>query len=176
MNSACSMPRVLDYHIRDFRGKIDSTNSILCGNRAGRCGASHTSSSRAAQCYSSRPWKNYRHGLRSGNDESQGIIQGTLFDLSQNPVASTPVFLVPSGERRANMQLYRTTQSDANGKFTMNGIVPGQYELFAWQDIVQGAYQNEDYMRRYEGRGTSVLVMRSSTATAEVRRIPSEKP
>jgi hypothetical protein len=58
----------------------------------------------------------------------------------------------------------------------MNGIVPGQYELFAWQDIVQGAYQNEDYMRRYEGRGTSVLVMRSSTATAEVRRIPSEKP
>jgi hypothetical protein len=105
-----------------------------------------------------------------------GIIQGTLFDLSQNPVASTPVFLVPSGERRANMQLYRATQSDANGKFTMSGIVPGQYELFAWQDIVPGAYQNEDYMRRYEGRGTSVLVMRSSTATAEVRRIPSEKP
>ena len=39
---------------------------------------------------------------------------------------------------------------DANGKFTMNGIVPGQYELFAWQEIVQGAYQNEDDMRRYE--------------------------
>ena len=105
-----------------------------------------------------------------------GIIQGTLFDLSQNPVASTPVFLVPSGERRANMQLYRATQSDANGKFTMNEIVPGQYELFAWQDVVQGAYQNEDYMRRYEGRGTSVLVMRSATVVVEVRRIPSEKP
>ena len=105
-----------------------------------------------------------------------GIIQGTLVDLSQNLLASTTVFLVPSGERRANMQLYRAMQSDANGKFTMNGIAPGQYELFSWQDIVQGAYQNEDYMRRFEGRGTSVTVMRSATVTVEVRRIPSEKP
>lgn len=103
-----------------------------------------------------------------------GIIQGTLVDLSQNPVTSTAVFLVPSGERRANLQLYRSTQSDANGKFTMNGIVPGQYQLFSWQDVVPGAYQNEDYMRRFEGRGTNVTVMRSSTVTAEVRRIPSE--
>jgi len=31
-----------------------------------------------------------------------------------------------------------------DGRFTMNGIVPGQYELFAWQDILQGTYQNED--------------------------------
>jgi hypothetical protein len=105
-----------------------------------------------------------------------GIIQGTLVDLSQNPVASTAVFLVPTGERRVNMQLYRTALSDANGKFTMNGIVPGQYELFSWQDVVQGAYQNEDYLRRYEGRGSNIAVMRSTTVTVEVRRIPSEKP
>jgi hypothetical protein len=105
-----------------------------------------------------------------------GIIQGTLVDVSQTPVASTTVFLVPNGERRANMQLYRTAQSDANGKFTMNGIVPGQYELFSWQDVVQGAYQNEDYLRRYEGRGTNVTVMRSGSVTVEVRRIPAEKP
>ena len=58
----------------------------------------------------------------------------------------------------------------------MNGIAPGQYELFSWQDIVPGAYQNEDYMRRFEGRGTNVPVMRSATVTVEVRRIPSEKP
>jgi hypothetical protein len=32
----------------------------------------------------------------------------------------------------------------------MNGIVPGQYQLFSWQDVVPGAYQNEDYMRRFE--------------------------
>jgi hypothetical protein len=105
-----------------------------------------------------------------------GIIQGTVFDLSQNPVASTGVFLVPTGERRANMQLYRGTQSDTNGKFTMNGVVPGQYQLYSWQDVVQGAYQNEEYRRRYEGRGTNVSVTRSATVTVEVRRIPSEKP
>jgi hypothetical protein len=105
-----------------------------------------------------------------------GIIRGTLADVSQTPVPSTTVFLVPNGERRANIQLYRTAQSDANGKFTMNGVVPGPYELFSWQDIVQGAYQNEEYIRRYEGRGTNVTVMRSATVTVEVRRIPAEKP
>jgi hypothetical protein len=104
-----------------------------------------------------------------------GTIEGMLFDLSQNPVASTGVFLVPLGERRGNMQLYRNTQSDMNGKFTMNRVPPGQYALYSWQDVVPGAFQNEDYMRRYEGRGTSVTVMRSATVTADVRRIPSEK-
>jgi len=87
----------------------------------------------------------------------------------------TAVFLVPDASRRANMQLYRATQSDANGKFTMNGIVPGQYQLFSWQDVVPGAYQNDEYLRRFEGRETNVTVMRSATVVTEVRRIPSEK-
>src|SRR5262249_26430997 len=104
-----------------------------------------------------------------------GTIEGTLFDSSQKPVAGSVVFLVPFGERRKNMQLYRSTQSDANGKFFLNRVVPGQYELFSWQDVVPGAYQNEEYMRRYDGRGTSVTVLRSATITADVRRIPSEK-
>jgi hypothetical protein len=104
-----------------------------------------------------------------------GNIEGTVLDSSQNPVAATSVFLVPVGERRVNMQLYRTTGSDANGKFSINRVSPGQYELFSWQDVEPGAFQNEEYIRRYEGRGTNVTVIRSGTVNAVVRRIPSEK-
>ena len=104
-----------------------------------------------------------------------GTVEGTLYDLNQKPVAASVVVLVPIGERRANMQLYRSTQSDANGKFLLNRIVPGQYQLYSWQDVVQGAFQNEEYLRRYEGRGTSITVLRNATVTADVRRIPSER-
>jgi hypothetical protein len=42
-------------------------------------------------------------------------------------------------------------------------------------DVVQGRHQNEDDLRRYEERITSIALMRSGTVTVEVRRIPSEK-
>lgn len=103
-----------------------------------------------------------------------GIIQGTLVGVDQKP-AQTTVVLVPAPNRRQNFTLYRTTSSDVNGKFTINGITPGEYQLFAWQDFVAGAYQNAQYMSQYEGRGTIVNVPRSATVTAQARVIPSEK-
>jgi hypothetical protein len=104
-----------------------------------------------------------------------GTIQGTLLDPSQKPLPSTLVFLVPATNRRNNMALYKTASSDANGKFSIGGIVPGQYELYAWQNVIQGAYQNAEYLRKYQGRGTVVSVMQAATVMAQVHVIPAEQ-
>lgn len=61
---------------------------------------------------------------------------------------------------------------DDKGKFTMTGVPPGTYKLFAWENIPEGAYQNRDFMRNYEDRGIVAVVPAGETVSPTVTRIP----
>jgi len=101
-------------------------------------------------------------------------VQGTLVGSDQKPAANTTVVLVPAENRRQNSALYRTTVSDMNGKFNFPGVAPGEYQVFAWQDYIAGAYQNAAYLRKYEGRGTVVNALRATTVMTQARVIPAD--
>ena len=103
-----------------------------------------------------------------------GTIQGTLTGIDQKPAASTTVVLVPAANRRQNYALYRTAVTDVNGKFNIPGVVPGEYQLFSWQDYIPGSYENPEFVRKYDGRGTPVTVLRSVTVTAQARVITAD--
>jgi hypothetical protein len=60
-----------------------------------------------------------------------GSIQGKTISESKT-VAAANVALVPA-TRRDNLSLYRATTSDAEGRFLIEGIAPGDYKLFAWR-------------------------------------------
>jgi hypothetical protein len=53
---------------------------------------------------------------------------------------------------------YKTTMSTAMGTFTLNGVAPGSYKIFAWEQIPNGAEQDSDFMREYDLLGTSINV------------------
>jgi hypothetical protein len=38
------------------------------------------------------------------------------------------------------------------------GIAPGNYKLFAWEEIEDGAWQSSDFRKNYVGQGTAVHV------------------
>jgi len=43
---------------------------------------------------------------------------------------------VPEGaEARERKALYRVTQADRDGAFRMEGLTPGSYKVFAWNDV-----------------------------------------
>ena len=87
----------------------------------------------------------------------------------QQPVtAGTMVVLMPPVNRRQNFALIRAATTNAHGAFTMNGLPPGPYKLFAWESIPTGAYQNADFMKTYEERGVSVLVQEGATIAQAV--------
>ena len=52
--------------------------------------------------------------------------------------------------------------SDQSGHFIIRGIAPGDYKLFAWEDIENNAYFDPDFMRRSESSGKPVRVTESS--------------
>ena len=64
--------------------------------------------------------------------------------------------------------------TDQVGRFTVRGIAPGSYQLFAWQRDPEGAYYNERFLSRYLHRGRSVYVNQESTVPADLRGIPAE--
>jgi hypothetical protein len=90
---------------------------------------------------------------------SEGLsLAGTVLDPALlNPVARATVVLVPAGNsRRTNFALYRTTTSLQDGTFSLHGIAPGEYKVFAWETVTAGAWENEEFLRRFEDRGTTV--------------------
>jgi hypothetical protein len=84
---------------------------------------------------------------------------------------SAQIALVPS-TRRDNHALYRGGMADPMGNFSLRGIAPGEYKLFAWQDAPGGAYQNADFISKYDSLGQAVTVGPGSSIKVQIRTIP----
>jgi hypothetical protein len=59
--------------------------------------------------------------------------------------------------------------TDSNGAFTIQGITPGSYHLFAWPELEGAAYRNAAFMRRYEGKGEPVHFGRGDQLTVRLK-------
>jgi hypothetical protein len=108
--------------------------------------------------------------LRSGS----ATIAGTVRDAAGKTMANATVVLVPPASRRGNRSLYKTVSTDQVGRFTIRGIAPGNYQVFAWQRDPEGAYYNERFLSRYLHRGRAVYVNQESTVPADLTGIPAE--
>ena len=84
------------------------------------------------------------------------------------------VVLVPPPARRDNRGLYRTVTSDPSGRFTMRNVAPGEYTLFAWDGVTNGAQFNAGFLSKYESRGRRVAVNEKSTASEQLTVISLE--
>ncbi len=100
-----------------------------------------------------------------------GHIEGGVLN-NQQPFGGATVVLIPEANRRSNARLYKTSNTNQNGRFWLQGIVPGDYKLFAWEDVDYGAYQNPDFLRPYEDRGQSVRVEEGSRLNVQLELIP----
>ena len=100
-------------------------------------------------------------------------IEGTTVSEQQTPWAGARVVLVPAGALRPRTDLYKETQADLYGHFAIMGIPPGEYKLFAWQEIELEAYRDPDFLRPYEDRGVPVTVQEKGYLTIQLPAIPS---
>jgi hypothetical protein len=100
-----------------------------------------------------------------------GQITGTLLDRYSAPAASATVILVPQERNRRN--LYKSTVTDLKGQFTFQGIAPGNYMVFAWEDIEPFSYFDPNVLRAYEALGQAVRITESSRSTTTLKIIPA---
>jgi len=106
--------------------------------------------------------------LRSG----ARTVEGTIRDSAGKPLAGVTAVIVPPQSRRQNRLLYRTAVSDSSGHFKIAGIAPGDYFIFAWQNMPEGAYFNEWFLSRYEDAGKKVSLGPGPLVGIDLKAIP----
>ena len=72
------------------------------------------------------------------------------------------VTLVPQGARRSNPMFYVRANS-TDGTFSLSGIAPGEYKLFAFELLPVSADENAAFMERYELSGRAISVQSNSS-------------
>jgi hypothetical protein len=107
--------------------------------------------------------------LRSGTS----TVSGTVIDDAGKPVVNAVVALVPPLASRQNLARFRDTYANADGKFSIPGLAPGEYKLFAWPNgSFYGAASNAAFLSRFEEKGVLVTISgKSATVTVELTAI-----
>ena len=102
-------------------------------------------------------------------------VEGVVLDGDDQPFNGSMVVLVPEEARRHRTELIKSASTDQNGRFTLQGIAPGSYRLFAWEDIEPGAHQDPDFLRPFERDATVIEIKESSQHSVELEIIPATK-
>jgi hypothetical protein len=100
-----------------------------------------------------------------------GAIRGIVVKESGQPFSGGTVVLTPDTPGLRD-DLYKVVQTDTAGRFRIGGIGPGDYKVFAWEDVEDGAWRNSDFMRGFDARGKSVHIEPGSDRTLQVSIIP----
>ncbi|HEV2494150.1 MAG TPA: carboxypeptidase-like regulatory domain-containing protein [Terriglobia bacterium] len=104
-----------------------------------------------------------------------GHIEGAVTS-DQKPAAQAVVVLVPDANHRDQTRLFFSTMTDAQGGFSFGSIPPGDYSLFAWKKIEDGAYYDPDFLSSYENLGKSVRIDEGSKLKVQLELIPPANP
>jgi protocatechuate 3,4-dioxygenase beta subunit len=100
-------------------------------------------------------------------------VEGVVVDAKQEPAKGALVTLVPEASRRSHVTLFKTARTDDSGHYTIQGISPGDYSLYAFEDIESGAYYNPDFLRPLESSGETVSLRENSHEVRRLKQIPA---
>jgi hypothetical protein len=103
-----------------------------------------------------------------------GTIEGTVVEKEKDvdndhPVANATIVAVPEEKFRKLPDRFRTGYTDQHGRFTIRGLAPGNYTLYAWQDVEENVYRDLDFLKSQEANGKAVKVEENSAQTIELK-------
>jgi hypothetical protein len=85
-----------------------------------------------------------------------GGLDGRVLNESRQDAALAKVALVPDARRRIDH--YFSTIASSTGRFRFQGVPPGSYKVFAWQNAPVGAWLDPDFLRAYENRAAPIRI------------------
>ena len=100
-----------------------------------------------------------------------GALEGAVLDHDK-PASNAAVVAVPEEKYRKLHDRYGVGATDQNGHFTIRGIAPGKYTVFAWQDTDEGLYYDADFLKAQESNGIALKVEEGSRQKIELKLAP----
>jgi 5-hydroxyisourate hydrolase-like protein (transthyretin family) len=98
-------------------------------------------------------------------------VDGTVTDDKGQPVEGVQAVLVPDSHRDRS-ELFRAVTSGPNGHFTIRGVAPGDYKLFAWESLESNGYFDPELLKRDDAKGQRIKIQDSDKLTVSVKLIP----
>ncbi len=103
-----------------------------------------------------------------------GSADGRVLDDKQQPVPTATVVLIPENGLKYRIG-HPVVTSDAAGKFQFKNVPPGEYSLYAWEEVDPGGWQDPLYMQPFEPMGKRISVAEGKAATSDVPLIPATR-
>jgi len=105
---------------------------------------------------------------------SQGAarIEGTVLQ-DQRPAAGAAVVLIPEAERRSQPRYYRQTVADRAGRFVLQNIIPGDYEVLAWQGA-ERSVADPEFLQQFADRGRAVSLSDGASVNMQLEVVSLE--
>ena len=103
-----------------------------------------------------------------------GRVDGTVL-RDQNPVGGAVVVLVPNPPYRDQDEMYSLKTADGLGRFSLLGLPPGDYKLFAWEPVPGTNYVDPDFFEAFEARGTRVHIEEKQPQMVRLDAITAEE-
>jgi hypothetical protein len=97
-----------------------------------------------------------------------GELDGAALDKDENPAPGATIVAIPEPVFRHRADRYFTAAADQQGKFQIKGIPPGEYKLFAWDDVEPDAWFDPEFVRTIESRGQPVKIETKGTASVRL--------
>jgi hypothetical protein len=101
-----------------------------------------------------------------------GTVDGVVADRKGQPMANAVIVAVPEVRLRGRVDRYRKTVSDQSGNFTLHGVPPGDYTLFAWEGVEGEEYYNPEFLKSCEGQGTALHASEGERKSVQLQAIP----
>ena len=103
-----------------------------------------------------------------------GRVDGTVLK-DQLPFDAAQVVLVPDPPHRDREEMYSMKVTDSFGRFSLLGLPPGDFKLFAWEPMQGTNYTDPDFFEAFEGRGTPVHIEERQPQTVQLEVITAEE-
>jgi uncharacterized surface anchored protein len=101
------------------------------------------------------------------------VAEGVATNQKDEPVADAVVIAVPEARFRSHPDRYRKAITDQSGRFTLRGLPPGDYTLFAWESVDGEAYYNPEFLKSNEGQGKALHVNEGDRTSVQLKTIPA---
>jgi hypothetical protein len=103
-----------------------------------------------------------------------GQISGMVVNDKDETVTTAVVTLVPASGRARLQQYYKQANTDQSGSFVIRGLAPGDYRIFAWEEVDPMAWRDPEYVKPFEAKGKAVTIREKGFENVRLKWIPND--